>query len=134
MIKSELAVFLIVGTLAVLIDFSTYCALLWSGVVSVDIAKGSSFLVGTVFAYFTNRFWTFSHVQYRPGSPWRFGALYMMTLGANVIVNTVVLRSLVDVRAAVQLAFLIATGTSASLNFVGMKMFVFRAGDAAESR
>lgn len=134
MIKRELPLFLIVGSLSVLIDFATYRALIWTAVVGVDIAKGSSFLVGTVFAYFANRFWTFGHTSYQAGSPWRFGFLYLITLGANVLVNAVVLKLLADVRAAVQLAFLAATVISASLNFLGMKGFVFKASRVTESR
>jgi putative flippase GtrA len=48
------------------------------------------------------------------------------TLGANVLVNALILKLLADVEFAIQLAFLLATGASASLNFVGMKFFVFR--------
>lgn len=134
MIKRELALFLIVGSLTVLIDFLIYRGLVWSAAVSVDIAKASGFLAGTLFAYFANRFWTFGHTAHRPGTPWRFGFLYMLTLGGNVIVNAVVLKLLVDAPAAVQLAFLAATGISASLNFFGMKRFVFRASSVTESR
>lgn len=133
MIKRELLLFLIVGSLTVLIDFLTYRGLVWSAMVSVDIAKGSGFLVGTLFAYFANRFWTFGHSAHHPGSPWRFGFLYLITLGANVIVNALVLQLLLDARAAVPLAFLFATATSASMNFFGMKRFVFRDRDCAES-
>lgn len=133
MIKRELLLFLIVGSLTVLIDFLSYRGLVWTGAVGIDVAKGSSFLLGTVFAYFANRFWTFGHTAHRPGSPWRFGLLYAATLGANVLVNAVVLKALVDMRAAVHLAFLVATGISASLNFVGMKHFVFRSRVVPES-
>jgi putative flippase GtrA len=134
MIKRELALFLIVGALTVLIDFLTYRGLAWSAPVGTDIAKGCGFVVGTVFAYFANRFWTFAHAAPAPGSAWRFGALYLFTLGANVIVNATVLKLLVDSHAPVQLAFLAATGISASLNFLGMKRFVFTTRGVAEAR
>ena len=134
MIKRELTLFLIVGSLTVLIDFLAYRGLVWTGLVGVEVAKGSSFLLGTVFAYFANRFWTFGHAAHQPGSPWRFGVLYAATLAANVIVNAAVLRLLVDSSVAVQLAFLIATGVSATLNFVGMKLFVFRASAVPEAQ
>jgi len=133
MINRELVLFLIVGSLTAVIDFLTYRGLVWTGAVSVDIAKGSGFLVGTLFAYFANRSWTFGHSAHHPGSPWRFGFLYLTTLGANVVVNALVLQLLVDARAAVSLAFLFATAISASMNFIGMKRFVFRGSGCAES-
>ena len=126
MIKRELVIFLIVGALTVLVDFTTYRGLIEFQVTEVHTAKATGFLVGTLFAYFANRFWTFSHKLHVPGSALRFAALYASTLGANVLMNALALRLLADVAAAFQLAFLLATGFSASLNFLGMKFFVFK--------
>ncbi len=100
----------------------------------VDVAKATGFLVGTLFAYFANRFWTFGHKSHAPGSAWRFSALYASTLGANVLINALALRLLADVAATLQLAFLLATGFSACLNFLGMKLFVFKLISASELR
>ncbi|MDN4061357.1 GtrA family protein [Massilia sp. YIM B02769] len=127
MIRRELKVFLIVGSLTVLIDFLSYRALLWSALVPVGGAKAAGFLIGTAFAYFANRAWTFGSRPHRPGSAWRFALLYAVTLGANVAVNGAVLRMAGGFDHAVQLAFLAATGVSTCLNFLGMKLFVFRA-------
>lgn len=124
MIRRELAIFLLVGATTVLIDFATYRGLAWSGL-SVDLAKAAGFLTGTVFAYVANKLWTFGHVSHAPGSLWRFALLYAVTLGANVAINALALRGLTGMGFAVQIAFLLATGTSATLNFLGMKFFVF---------
>jgi putative flippase GtrA len=126
MIRRELSFFLIVGAASVLLDFIIYSSLVRLGAITVSVAKGSSFLVGTVFTYFANRFLTFGHMDHQDGSPWRYGLLYMLTLSANVIVNAAALMLFRDARPAVPLAFLAATGVSASLNFIGMKWFVFR--------
>jgi len=126
MIKRELVIFLIVGASTVLVDFITYLGLIEFQVMDVDMAKATGFLVGTLFAYFANRFWTFGHKSHLPGSAWRFSALYASTLGANVLINALSLKLLVDMPIAFQLAFLLATGVSASLNFLGMKLFVFK--------
>ena len=95
---------------------------------AIFLAVGAStgFLAGTLFAYFANRFWTFGHKSHIPGSAWRFSALYVSTLGANVLINALALKLLADVATSIQLAFLLATGVSACLNFLGMKLFVFR--------
>jgi putative flippase GtrA len=126
MIKRELAIFLIVGVSTVLVDFISYRGLIGFQVMEVDMAKAAGFLAGTLFAYFANRFWTFGHNPLVPGSVWRFSALYASTLGANVLTNALVLKLLADMAIAIQLAFLLATGVSACLNFLGMKLFVFK--------
>lgn len=126
MIKHELATFLLVGTSTVLLDFISYRGLIEFEVMEVDMAKATGFLVGTLFAYFANRYWTFGYKSHVPGSAWRFAVLYASTLGTNVLINALALKLLADMVTAIQLAFLLATGVSACLNFLGMKLFVFR--------
>ncbi len=131
MIRRELMIFLVVGTLTVVLDFAVYRGLVNWGAVNVDGAKGLGFLAGTVFAYFANRHWTFGQKTALRQSAWRFALLYASTLAANVVLNAWVLAVLAKPVAqaaaplAVQAAFLLATGVSAVLNFVGMKFFVF---------
>ena len=127
MIKREIVIFLIVGSLTVLLDFITYRGLVSLHLLNVDLSKAIGFITGTVFAYFANRFWTFNHRSHIAGSAWRFIIVYTITLGTNVLINSVALTGLASVMAAVQIAFLLATGVSATLNFIGMKYFVFKA-------
>ena len=126
MIKREAAVFLVVGSLTVLIDFLIYRGLVWTGCLVVDKAKAVGFLTGTTFAYFANKMWTFGHQEHTPGSASRFVILYAITLCANVLVNAGCLELFRTLPFAVTAAFLIATGISAVLNFTGMKWFVFK--------
>ena len=126
MIKRELAIFVIVGTLTVLIDFLSYRGLILLDVMDINIAKASGFIMGTMFAYFANRFWTFGHKPHHKGSAWRFIVLYAGTLGTNVLINSIALHLLAGAMAAMQIAFLVATGISATLNFLGMKFFVVK--------
>jgi putative flippase GtrA len=127
MIRREIVVFLVVGSLTVLVDFLLYRCLVWAAMMGIDIAKATSFLAGTTFAYFANRFWTFGHGIHVPGSAWRFGLVYAATLGTNVLVNALALKLFAGGVASIQMAFLLATAVSASLNFLGMKLFVFKA-------
>jgi putative flippase GtrA len=126
MIRRELLVFLVVGSLTVLLDFLSYRCLLWTGWAGTGMAKACGFIAGTIFAYFANRAFTFGHRTHAPGSAWRFALLYVVSLGANVSVNALVLAVLSGMSMAVQGAFLVATGVSTVLNFLGMKLFVFR--------
>jgi putative flippase GtrA len=133
MIRRELIIFIIVGSLIVLIDFLTYRGLVWSQLLGVDLSKAIGFLTGTVFAYFANRFWTFGHKTHMAGSAWRFAIVYSISLGTNVQINAVVLTWLPDTTAAVQIAFLLATGASTIMNFLGMKLFVFQAAHISDT-
>jgi putative flippase GtrA len=126
MIKRELVIFIIVGASTVLVDFMTYRCLIEFHVTKIDTAKTTGFLVGTLFAYFANRFWTFGRKSHVSGSAWRFSTLYASTLGVNVLINACALKLLANMAAALELAFLLATSVSASLNFLGMKLFVFK--------
>ena len=130
MIRRELAVFLVAGTLTVLLDFAVYRGLLAWGAADVEVAKGMGFLAGTMFAYFANRHWTFGHTADQRGSAWRFAGLYATTLAVNVVVNAGFLAALAPSslnEVAVSVAFVLATGVSAALNFLGLKFFVFAA-------
>ena len=126
MIGRELGVFLVVGSLSVLTDYLIYHSLLWQNLLTIEEAKGLGFIAGTIFAYFANRFWTFGGRLFQKGSAWRFALLYAITLSVNIGLNALALKTFIDLTGAVQLAFLIATAVSATMNFIGMKKFVFK--------
>lgn len=126
MIKRELSIFLVVGLLTVLIDFLSYTCLYRLDILNVSAAKAAGFLCGTIFAYLANRAWTFGHQTHMAASLWRFIILYSITLGANVAINWFVLLVTKTIPFSVLLSFVLATGVSACLNFIGMKFFVFR--------
>ena len=127
MLKRQLSIFVIVGLLATLVDFMIYRSLVAFAILDVNLAKGLSFLTGTFFSYLANRFWTFGHQSHHLDSLWRFLVLYALTLAANVFINACMLKGFTDLTGAVLLAFLVATGVSAVCNFLGMKLFVFKA-------
>jgi putative flippase GtrA len=134
MLKQQLQNFLLVGGTTAFIDFAVYKGLLLSGLTDVHTAKIIGFLSGTLFAYVANRFWTFQHNGRASKSVMRFGFLYALTLGVNVLVNGFVLQALEGFGGRVLAAFLVATGVSASLNFIGMKMFVFNTNSMAVTK
>lgn len=124
----QAARFLAVGATTVAIDFVVYQALHLVGV-PLDPAKALSFVVATVCAYLLNRAFTFraaggAHVVTR------FVVLYSAALVVNVSVNALVLALLVDRGtdpgpAAVVAAFLAAQVVSSTMNFAGMRLWVF---------
>ncbi len=121
-LKKQLPRFLVSGCLAVATDFLTYYALL--EFMSHAPAKTLSFISGTVLAYILNKYWTFEKNQLNHFETIRFIILYSTTLGANVLVNQTTLHFFPTF---LLLAFLLATGTSTVLNFIGQKWWVFKA-------
>jgi putative flippase GtrA len=119
-IKKELKRFLVAGLSAVCTDLIVYYALL--NFLSPDIAKGVSFLLGTLVAFVINKYWTFEKYEKSYKEVTQFALLYSVTLGVNVMTNKIVL----DYTQIVFLAFLVATGMSTVLNFIGQKWWVFR--------
>jgi len=119
-IKKELKRFLVAGVSAVGTDLVTYYILL--NFLSHDIAKAISFLLGTIVAFVINKYWTFEKYEKSYKEMFQFGILYSSTLGANVLTNKIVLNN----TEIVFLAFLIATGVSTVLNFLGQKFWVFK--------
>jgi putative flippase GtrA len=131
-IKRELTIFLIVGLLTVAIDFLIYRAMMHFnpfGFYSVNVAKGIGFVGGTIFAYFANRFWTFQQQTTSPGSVTRFILVYVLGLISNIAINRMSISWFDDIiitpEYIILIAFILATGVSATLNFMGMKFLVF---------
>ena len=126
LLEYEVARFLIVGVTTVLIDLICYFTLVYMGF-GTSLSKGISFSIGTVFAYFANRNYTF---QSSMGGFFRFTVftlLYLSTLVVNVVSNEIVLKLTSQINGSLMIAFLIATSLSATLNFIGMKYIVFNA-------
>jgi putative flippase GtrA len=131
-IKRELGIFVIVGLLTVGIDFLIYRGFIYLqpfGLDSINIAKGFSFIGGTVFAYFANRFWTFNQQTTGAGSIFRFVMVYILGLVANIVINYLCIEWFSSPGIAMEytllIGFTLATGVSATFNFIGMKFFVF---------
>jgi putative flippase GtrA len=124
-LRGQLARFLVVGLTATGIDFALYRGLLALGA-AIHPAKGLGFVTGALFAYFANRAITFQLGSgWRPDEVLRFVKVYAGALAGNVAVNFLVLDLIGRSEAGIVVAFVVATGVSAALNFVGMKWFVF---------
>lgn len=122
----EVAVFLPVGGAAVAIDAAVYAALLGLGL-STAPAKTVGFCAGALWAYHANKLLTF---RAETGRPLHFAAVYLGSLLLNVALNGAVLllagRLGLPDWLAVPAAFIVTTGASATANFVGMRLIVFR--------
>jgi len=120
-IKKELNRFLVAGLSAVATDLATYYVLL--NILSYSYAKSISFILGTIVAYFINKYWTFEKKDRCYKEIGKFIALYAGTLIVNVSFNQLTLFLFPK---SILFAFLVATGVSTILNFIGQKWWVFK--------
>lgn len=126
MIHKELMLFIIIGILTICLDYVSYYAILMLLHPSLYLAKASGFITGSLFSYLANRFLTFSHNHPAPGSLIRFSLVYIATLFINVITNNLIYNAMTESIYALQIAFIVSTFISASINFIGMKLFAFK--------
>ena len=110
----------VAGFSAVFTDFSTY--FLFINFFNNDISKSFSFIVGTIVAFTLNKFWTFQKFNKSTNEILKFIILYSISLTVNVFVN----KTILDFTGLLILAFIIATASSAILNFIGQKFWVFK--------
>ncbi len=116
----QIARFIMTGIIAVSTDFLFYTAL--ATVIPIDMAKGCSFILGSIAAFFLNKLWTFNDQSTMGSAAVKFASLYSATFLSNVAVNHFSLALLPDMKI---ICFLLATGTSTILNYIGMKYWVF---------
>ncbi|WP_304941180.1 GtrA family protein [Tomitella biformata] len=123
-LKTQIIRFLVTGGLSAVVDFGLYILLLSNGM-DVRLAKSIGFIAGTTTAYLINRRWTFQ----APPSRTRFAAvvaLYAVTFGVQVGINTVLYEVLPDTDLNVLVAFVIAQGAATVINFVVQRRIIFK--------
>ena len=125
-VNQERVIFLFVGFSAVGIDLITYYFLFHIVGLNLDVAKTAGFLGGAAFAYFANRYFTFSHSGSMARSMVKFVLLYAVTLTLNILSNNLMFHWLLGVDYRLILSFLFATSLSTIANYIGMKFYVFR--------
>ena len=121
-LRGELARFLLVGGLAVAIDGGSYLLLVQAGLLSPSWAKRLSFALGSVWAFFMNKYYTFEQREARLAEPFVFAAVYSAGWVGNSVTHDLVL-GWTGLKTA---AFLAATAVSTTTNFIGQKRLVFR--------
>jgi putative flippase GtrA len=116
--------FVVIGSSSVLIDLLVYQLLL--DTLSTSLAKGISYLAGMCFGFIGNKYWTFESKAKAGSEILGYGLLYSITLAINIILNNLLLDWLGSERKLV--CFLIVTGITTVLNFLGLRLITFRKG------
>jgi putative flippase GtrA len=123
---TQITRFVLVGGLSALVDYGTYQGFLALGVY-VHLAKAMSFILGTTTAYLLNRRWTFGNASGGAAPVAKFVLLYTVTFFVNIGVNALMLQVLGDFKWHVTVAWVIAQGVATVINFVMLRLVVFRA-------
>ncbi|MCX5920498.1 MAG: GtrA family protein [Candidatus Melainabacteria bacterium] len=142
----QLRGFVLAGLIGTLIDYGFYQ--LYDQWLPPLLSKGLAFSSATLFVYFMNKFWTFKQPLHSRREISAFFALYTVSMVVNTAVNSLCLQGLPSVhqylmvhstneltnwllplfshaRSVKLMAFLMATGTSTMINFMGQKFWVF---------
>jgi putative flippase GtrA len=130
----ELSRFIIIGIIATIFDFSLYSiGHQWFNL-PYAMAKTFSFICGSCLAYFLNKHFTFKQEKHQASQMIRFAILYILTMLVNVAVNSssiAILTQKISISWLTKseiliFSFVVATGTSTVINFIGQKFWVFK--------
>ena len=128
-INKQFRSFFIVGIIAFSIDISFYY-FLTSVEVSVNISKGISFLLGTVFGYFVNSIFTFKVLSLKIILFLRYLGVYILSMILNIFINEQVFiflhKSMITDQMVKLFSVIFATICSMIFNFVSLKLYVYR--------
>lgn len=120
----QLVRFVAVGLLGAIVDLSVYTLALHLGV-PTTAARALSFIAGTTTAYVLNRRWAFqveSSAKRATGFALLYGTTFFVILG----VNALALAVLPDGSWRVTLAWALSQGFGTAVNFVMLRLVVFR--------
>ena len=127
-INKQFRSFFIVGIIAFSIDISFYY-FLTSVEVSVNISKGISFLLGTVFGYFVNSIFTFKVLSLKTILFLRYLGVYILSMILNIFINEQVFiflhKSMITDQMVKLFSVIFATICSMIFNFVSLKLYVY---------
>ena len=123
--STQISRFLIVGGTSFIIDLLVYRVLLFLAL-GIPMSKGVGFIIASIFAYYSNKNWTFQSSVSGSTTFIKFCLVYITNFGTNIGINSGLLILIGYDRLDFIIAFLAASFGSATLNFLGMKLLVFR--------
>jgi len=125
-LKIQLIRFIITGCLSAVVDYGLLLLLSYLGL-NPTVAKGISFICGTVTAYMINRRWTF---QAEPSRKRLIAViiLYGVTFGLNVGIFHITYKATLFLGHfwAKTIGFVIGQGVATLVNFVVQRTVIFR--------
>ncbi len=125
-VHHQLSSFILGGLIAVTLDWGAFFVLIHFCGISPNISKPISFLVGTVFAFYYNGIFSFQS-NLGKSQFMRHLILYTFSMTINLVFFTLSMRFSPTFLVPKSLLSLgLATSISMTINFVGMRNWVFR--------
>jgi putative flippase GtrA len=125
-VRDQLSSFILGGLIAVTLDWGSFFFLIQFCGISPNISKPISFLVGTVFAFYYNGIFSFQS-NLGKSQFMRHLILYTFSMTINFVVFTLSMRfSPTFLVPKFLLSLGLATSLSMTINFAGMRNWVFR--------
>jgi len=112
----------IVGVANTIIGYGTYLILVAFGI-NVQLAMAGNWVIGSIFSFFLNKYWTFGQKTNDLGSIIRFIIVCTLAMLLNIALVTVAVNFLgmeKRIGGLVSMLFVII------INFLGQKFFAFR--------
>ncbi len=160
--SKQITKFTISGIIAVFVDFAVYYGLsnlagnandfAISGLHWNDVYKGLGFMTGTFVTYNLNKYWTWRTSDRNNKRLLNFGLLYLVSFVINILINKwglhtfkddeisviftnheAVSNSLLAFKTDKLFAFILATGVSSVVNFLGQKIWVFKGSSTTDA-
>lgn len=145
--QKQIIKYTLIGITAVLLDLVVYYVLSYFYPLWIGTAKAIGFIVGSIYTFYFNKFWTWRQKSRANVSQWsKFLLIYTASMFINIAVNHLALELIPPYDIFVKLirpnqsewfsffaqlnklvAFFFATLASAVWNFMGQKYWVFSA-------
>jgi putative flippase GtrA len=145
--QKQIVKYTLIGVSAVLIDLLVYYGVSFV-IDSISLAKASGFIVGSLYTFYFNKYWTWKEKEKTNVSQFsRFAVIYGISLLINIVVNQISLDVIPQFEIFIKIqkpngeiwfsfwarldkfiAFGISTLASAFWNFLGQKYWVFKKG------
>jgi putative flippase GtrA len=124
-ISSKFIIFLMGGVLSFSLDWISFLIMITFFGIEFNISKLISFLLGTLFAFYFNSRFTFRKNLYIINF-YKFLSIYFFSMIINILIfSQFSSRDLPNLELRIFMGLLIATTASASMNYFGIKYFVF---------
>jgi putative flippase GtrA len=117
-IARKIKTFLIIGLIAVGIDYVVYSTLVVYEF-DVSFSKSVGFIIGTFFSFAGNRSYTFEST-FSKSILIKYFLIYFCTMNLNVILNNKFLEIFIDIEFKKPISFILATGFCAGVNFFSL--------------
>jgi putative flippase GtrA len=123
-IARKIKTFLIIGLIAVGIDYFVYSTLA-TYEYSISFSKALGFILGTSFSFAGNMRYTFEST-FSKSILIKYFLIYFCTMNLNIILNNTFLNIFIDLEFKKQISFIFTTAFCAGVNFISLNYIFFK--------